>query len=361
MNISFIVTHTKFNLATKSTMLLISSLLALSATQANASIFTYQDIINPNSTSNNGTGLSGTVNQALGINNSGLVVGYYGNGISAPNRGFVATAPYGASNFTAENVPDPLSATPFQTQVAGINNSGATVGSYTDNSGNQHGFSNIAGAFQVYDAPLAQSTQLLAVNNNLIAAGFYVDVFGNTQGITVNLNTGIFNPFSLNGLSTIGVTAAAINDHNQIGGYYVDDNGNTLGFIDSNGRIISIPTPDANDISEVLGLNNNGLADGLFMDSNGVTHGFLFDTNTNIFTQIDAPAAAGLTILNGINDLGQMTGYYLTLDESNHYETLGLLVSPQTTVVPVPSALMLFGSGLAMMFGFIRRKTAIAV
>ena len=61
-----------------------------------------------------------TFNQLLGINDSGLIAGYYGSGAAGhPNRGYRVASPYGQANFANENVPHAA-----QTQVTGLNNTG---------------------------------------------------------------------------------------------------------------------------------------------------------------------------------------------------------------------------------------------
>ena len=77
-----------------------------------------------------------TFNQLLGINDSGLIAGYFGSGEAAhPNRGYRVSAPYGQGNFHSENFPHSA-----QTQVTGLNNTGITVGFYVDSAGAQQGF-----------------------------------------------------------------------------------------------------------------------------------------------------------------------------------------------------------------------------
>jgi hypothetical protein len=47
-----------------------------------------------------------TFNQDLGINNSGVIVGYFGSGAAGhPNQGYTVVPPYGQANFTSENFP----------------------------------------------------------------------------------------------------------------------------------------------------------------------------------------------------------------------------------------------------------------
>jgi hypothetical protein len=62
-------------------------------------------------------------NQLLGINNSGTIAGYFGDGSSnQPNKGYTFAPPYTQSSYTNENYPKST-----QTQVIGINNNTLTV------------------------------------------------------------------------------------------------------------------------------------------------------------------------------------------------------------------------------------------
>ena len=74
--------------------------------------FQFQDIINTNDP---------TFNQELGINNFGVIAGYFGSGAQGhPNKGYTVVPPYtNQLNFTNENFPGSV-----QTQVTGINNRG---------------------------------------------------------------------------------------------------------------------------------------------------------------------------------------------------------------------------------------------
>ena len=110
---------------------------ALVARPAAALTFTFQDIINT---------ADPTFNQELGINNSGMIAGYFGSGAAGhPNQGYTTIPPY--TSFTPENFPGSV-----QTQVTGLNNMGTTVG-FWSNSNNgvgldsNFGFTDVGGTF----------------------------------------------------------------------------------------------------------------------------------------------------------------------------------------------------------------------
>jgi hypothetical protein len=65
-----------------------------------------------------------TFNQLLGINNEGLIAGYFGSGAQGhANKGYRLYLPYGQGNYANENFPGSR-----QTQVTGLNDLGVTVG-----------------------------------------------------------------------------------------------------------------------------------------------------------------------------------------------------------------------------------------
>ncbi|MBV9942207.1 MAG: hypothetical protein JO262_08790, partial [Solirubrobacterales bacterium] len=74
-----------------------------------------------------------TFNQLLGINQDGVIAGYFGSGaMGHPNKGYLLVARHGQARYLDENWP--VSA---QTQVTGLNDRGVTVGfwSSTNNGG----------------------------------------------------------------------------------------------------------------------------------------------------------------------------------------------------------------------------------
>ena len=104
---------------------------------ASATTYTFTTYNNPGDTN---------FNQLLGINNSGVIAGYFGDGNIVPNTGYTLVPPAG---YTSENFPGSI-----QTQVIGINGAGTTVGFYIDAAGNTHGFVRNGALFTTVDDPL---------------------------------------------------------------------------------------------------------------------------------------------------------------------------------------------------------------
>ena len=116
-------------------------LLSAAAGSAHAALM-YKDIVNPSDL---------TFNQELGINNAGLIAGYFGSGgIGHPNKGYTTVPPY--TSFSNENFPGSV-----QTQVTGLNNIGTTVGFWSDTNlgggDNNFGFVHQGGTFTGVNNP----------------------------------------------------------------------------------------------------------------------------------------------------------------------------------------------------------------
>jgi len=294
----------------------------------------------------NSTGGDGDFTQLLGINNAGTIAGYFGDGSVVPNNGFTIAPPYGPGNFTPENFTGAA-----QTQVIGINNTGATVGFYVDGSGNNHGFIYAGGTYTTVDNPSTGTTtpafnQLLGINDNWLAAGFYVDGTGATQGELVNLSTPsspVFSPVTVPALyNPVSTTATDVNNSDVISGFFTDNMTDSVDGFVQNGDNFTVLSFGNNTTTMAFGLNNENQVVGSYVDGTG-THGFVYNWVTQQLTTINDPNANGNnsfgvegTIVNGINDKGQLVGFYA--DNVN-----GFLANP----VPEPSTWALMALGFA--------------
>jgi|SRR5580698_538900 hypothetical protein len=270
-----------------------------------------------------------TFNQLLGVNDEGLIAGYFGSGAQGhPNQGYLLAPRAGA--YVNENFPHSV-----QTQVTGLNNEGVTVGFWSSmNNANMvndnHGFVDVDGHFRTADFPTGSPAappvdQLLGVNDQDIAVGFYTDANGNNHGYEYNIRSGRFSTVTYQDAS---LTAAAINDRGDVAGFYTNPgSGNTDGFIKvRNQTFIDLAVSGASS-TMALGVNNSDEVVGTYTVGSGssaVMHGFTW-TPQHGFSTIDDPHGIGTTTINGVNDFGQLVGFYVDANGN----TDGFLAAPQ--------------------------------
>lgn len=328
----------------------LAGLLCPSVSKA-ASNYTFQTLNNQNDP---------TFNQLLGINNGGTLSGYFGVGSATnPNKGYTVAPPYSQASYTNENFPGSV-----QTQVVGINSNNfpTTVGFWVDGNDNNFGFVKQGSTFTTVTNPStpagAAFNQLLGVNNNNVAVGFYADANGNFQAYSYNIAGTTFAAITLpSNFNAMMTTATGINDAGVISGFYVDTAGNTHGFLDNGGTFSSFDDPaGAGTNTSFFGINNNGQVVGSFTDANDVNNGLLYNILSNTWTTLNDPNASATpafdvtgTIINGVNDRGQVVGFY-----SDGTNVNGFLATP----APEPSSLGFAGAGMLICGWIAKRRRA---
>ena len=273
-----------------------------------------------------------TFNQLLGINDEGLIAGYFGSGAQGhPNKGYLLTPP---ASYVNENFPGSV-----QTQVTGLNNRGVTVGFWSsmnnaNMTNNNFGWVNVDGHFRSVNFPTEGPAsppvdQLLGVNDSDIAVGFYTDANGNNHGYEYNINTGRYSSIVDPGAPTASLTAAAINDLGNVAGIYTNPaTGNTDGFLLSHGHLTDLSVPGSSSTS-ALGVNNLDEVVGVFVPSSNsnALEGFTW-TPQHGFTTVNDPHGLDdgnlTTTNNGVNDRGQLVGFYVDANGN----TDGFLANP---------------------------------
>jgi hypothetical protein len=240
--------------------------------------------------------INGATNaMAFGVNSGGVVVGTDGMG----------DAFYWKLGTTAF-IPSGTSAVSF-----GINDGGKTVGQYFITSNIQPGFvQTVPGQYITINAPsnVHDVVNAQGINNKNLVVGFYVGNDGNDHGFILNLAS-----------TKSGVlTGQSVTDP----------------------QIPTVPgEPGATFVfSQILGVNDNGIAAGYYQDSTGSQHGFFYNTNTGKYTFLDDPSAAfdsegvEVTQITGINNLGDITGFYTDANGVAH----GFVAIPMKVTPPPP-------------------------
>jgi len=270
-----------------------------------------------------------TFNQLLGINNFGLIAGYFGSGAQgAPNKGYLLSPNDHQPTYRNEDFPGSV-----QTQVTGLNDRGITVGFWSDmNNANlvndNFGFVSFNGLFRTVNFPVTSSSgianppvnQLLGVNDRDLAVGFYTDANGANHGYVYDILSNHYHEITIS--QATSVTAAAINNRDDIAGSDTIG-GTTEGFLRSaDGHVTPLVYPNAM-MTQALGVNDHDEVVGLYQLSDNSTHGFTW-TPWQGFRTLDDPHGPGTTTINGVNDSGQLVGFYT--DAAGN--TDGMLATP---------------------------------
>ncbi len=273
--------------------------------------------------------------------------------------------------FTNFDGPDQGTSAGAGTNMNGISNSGTSVGFTIDNNGNFHNFT--------VNPLKSRNLKLLNINGSMAANAFAVNSSGTVVGTDGNgnaffLNHGKLKTFiplggsaavalgindhgtivgqyttstampgfiRVNGNSFITINAPSgpdtlnaqgINYHGEVVGFYVGTDGQDHGFMAyeksaTGGALTGTPIadpvipnvpgePGATFVfSQVLGVNDHGIAVGYYGDSTTSQHGFIYNTNTGKYTFLDDPSEAfdngvEVTQITGITNSGEITGFY---------------------------------------------------
>ena len=264
-----------------------------------------------------GTNAAAGTNQN-GISNSGTSVGF-----TIDNNGNFhnfTVNPLKSNSATLLNINGSTTA-----MALGINSAGTVVG--TDGNGNAFTLSN--GKVKTFIPLGGTSATAFGINDKGTIVGQYVTSTATPGFIKVNSKTYI----TINAPSGPNtVNAQSINNKGLVVGFYVGTDGQDHGFMASQGAAKkgpltgtaiadpTIPTvpgePGATFVfSQILGVNDHGIAVGYYGDSTTSQHGFIYNTNTGKYTFLDDPSEAfdngvEVTQITGITNSGEITGFY---------------------------------------------------
>jgi hypothetical protein len=277
-----------------------------------------------------------TFNQLLGINDAGKISGYFGIGSKGhPNKGYLLLPPYKQTDYRNQNFPGSK-----QTQVTGLNNTGIDVGFFSTQDkanlvDNNFGYYSLNGAhFHKVDFPTSNPAsppvdQLLGVNDAGLAVGFYNDSSGNSHGYLYNTKTNKYASYNPGIGGATSVTATGINNSDCISGFFSRGTGPAHAFYACLGKphhLTVLNVPGAS-VTQAFGIASTGEVVGTYMVGSGSSakmYGFTWRAGHGFQTKISDPLGVGTTTVNGVNDLGELVGFYVGL----HGNTNGFLAKP---------------------------------
>jgi uncharacterized membrane protein len=199
--------------------------------------------------------------------------------------------------------------------------------------------------------------QLLGVNDNGDAVGHYgsgADPANPSRGYQL-LATGSLIAENAPGAAQTQVTG--INTHAVTVGFFSDNTGATNGFVDDGGQFTPVAAPDTSPdapFNQLLGINDHGIAVGFYTDAGGAAHAYRYDTNDGSFTPVQLPAAADQVTATGINNDGDISGYFshgettegFQLEHTGSFRVLSFGAATNTQALGINHADRLVGSYL---------------
>ena len=326
--------------AAKDASQLASEAAASSSASSQPKSYTFKTVDDPADT---------TFNQLLGVNGKGIITGYFGSGDAGhPNKGY-RISEQAITDFVSENFPGGV-----QTQVVAVNDADLTVGFFStmNNANNMNanaGFYRVNGSYHSVAFPTSNNAspsvnQLLGVNDSDNAVGFYTDAKGNNHGYEYCIGTHKFRTITVSGEGVTSLTAAGIDNHGDVVGFFTGTGGAQDAFLlTSGGKQTVLAYPGAS-MTQAFGVNDHGEVVGTYTTGSGnsaQTHGFTW-TASGSYQTVDDPNGVGATTLNGVNDQGQLVGFYM--DAAGN--TDGVLATPSGVQVgTMPSGMSSPSSG----------------
>lgn len=276
---------------------------------------------------------------AYGISNSGVVVGgadysWGYNGPGPPEYGFL----YQAGSTSTFNGP-----WGGDTAAYGVNNAGQTIG-YSNNwySCECTAFVGSGGNYTPIGYAGAQNTVPTGINDLGTIVGFFVGGDGQTHGFVDQ--GGVYSQFDVPGAS--GTSLYGINDEGaMVGQYDPAGGGGWVSFVDENGVLTTLPG-----LSIANGINDEGVivgSIGCCASQQAVVY------ENGVYTTLAMPGSAIRSGATGINDAGQIVGFYATSDDP--YGVHGFVDTP----IPEPGALTLLASGCGLLAVIAARRRRI--
>jgi hypothetical protein len=250
--------------------------------------------------------------QAVGINDEGLVTGFY----TDPTTGDVFSFLFERGELkTGISGPGDT-----YTSIGPANNFGVEGGNYGDISNQQA---------VIYDIRRGTFTPLPEIPGLPFSFGDGLNDFGHASGIAYasgnwqdggnGLGTNWiwdgerYSFFDVPG-AVNGTVAGGINDQDQVTGYFVDSSGLPQGFVKDGQNYTTFNVSGAL-YTVAFGINNEGVVSGMYVNPDNSHHGYFWSRGNAVTVDVTLPGANG-TLWYGSNDHGDLAGVYFT--GSNH-------------------------------------------
>lgn len=218
--------------------------------------------------------------QATGINNSGLITGFWSDTNSGTDNNFAVFFVPETANLLSLNAINPkvgkTAGVPEISQALGINNSNVVAGFYIDAAGKSHGYTyNLSGIYTPINIPGATSVTATGINDSGEVCGFYVNAKGHTLGFVRNGTSGVVTTFGVPGFTNVQLLG--INNSGIAVGFYADAANvpHGLYYSSSTGSWTQVDDPAALNGTVLNGLNNQNQLVGFYTDAANLTHGML--------------------------------------------------------------------------------------
>jgi len=176
-------------------------------------------------------------------------------------------------------------------------------------------------AFTIDDRKDLTFNQLLGINNEGTIAGYFGIGGTNAQhpnkGYTVTPNYAQGNFKDENFPNSVQTQVTGINDNDLTVGFYINANGNNIGFVEHDGKFASVYDPAGAPLAtssngtpsteQLLGVNDFDVAAGFYTDANGQNHGFTYDIVHGTFHAVNVSGFTNV-MATGIDNFGDIVG-----------------------------------------------------
>jgi uncharacterized membrane protein len=223
--------------------------------------------------------------------------------------------------------------------------------------------------FRTLDDPKDPTfNQLLGINDHGRIAGYFgsgADAAHPNRGYQIR---GSYLRFvDENVPRSVQTQVVGINNRGVTAGFFVDKAGANVGFVYSAGRFTAVANPltaPAAPFNQLLGINDHGIAVGFYNDAAGTAHGYTYDTRHRSFHPVMLPVAADAVTATGINNDGDVSGFYVTgkatrgfvLERNGRFHRLSFGAGTNTQALGVNDADQAVGSfvdAAGAMHGFV--------